>query len=352
MAYERDDKWRSGRDERSARDEQRYSRGRNDDEHGRWGVTKREERGFFDRAGDEISSWFGGDEAERGEAERGRSRDQRGYSRDRDDSWFSSGRDRDDRERGYRSDRDERWFSSSRDRDEHDDRDHDEARKSRPMRWTSSNRDYREDHDRGAQGSGRYRPITGDYGRGARGDHERRDHERGSEWDRDPYRRTSFAGSAASSNHQDPPYDEWRRRRMEEMDRDYDDYRQESRSRFESDFGQWREQRQQKRGLLGKIREHMEVVGCDGEHVGTVDKIAGDRLILTKSDPASEGSHHSISCTMIDRVDNDEVVLDVDAFDAKKRWRDEDRERPLSEEQGHGEEGPHVLDRSFSGTYR
>ena len=27
-----------------------------------------------------------------------------------------------------------------------------------------------------------------------------------------------------------------------------------------------------------KIREHMEVVGSDGEHVGTVDKIEGDKI--------------------------------------------------------------------------
>ena len=50
-----------------------------------------------------------------------------------------------------------------------------------------------------------------------------------------------------------------------------------------SDFGSWRERRQQKRGLLGQIREHMEVVGNDEQHVGTVDRVAGDRIILTKS---------------------------------------------------------------------
>lgn len=329
MANERDDRWRVRRDEPSMDDENRRSRDR--DQRGGWGGSDREERG---------------------------------YGRDRGENWFSGGRD-DDRERGYRSERGDDWFSAgrgdswfsgSRERDRDYDRDRDEPRGSQPMRWTSSNRDYREDYQRGAQGSGRYRPVTGDSDRGARGrgrdDFERRDYDRASEWQRDPYRRTSFAGSAASSNYQDPPYDEWRRRQMEEMDREYDDYRRESRSRFEQDFGEWREQRQQKRGLLGKIREHMEVVGRDGEHVGTIDRVAGDRLILTKSDPESGGTHHSISCTMVDRVDNDEVVLEVDAYDARKRWRDEDRERPLSEEQGRDEKGPHVLDRSFSGTYR
>ena len=32
------------------------------------------------------------------------------------------------------------------------------------------------------------------------------------------------------------------------------------------------------------IREHMEVIGADGVHVGTVDSVDGDRIKLTKSD--------------------------------------------------------------------
>ncbi len=32
------------------------------------------------------------------------------------------------------------------------------------------------------------------------------------------------------------------------------------------------------------IREHMEVIGADGGHVGTVDKVEGDRIKLTKKD--------------------------------------------------------------------
>ena len=79
----------------------------------------------------------------------------------------------------------------------------------------------------------------------------------------------------------------------------------------------WREQRQQKRGLLGQVREHMEVVGNDEEHVGTVDKVAGDRLILTKSDPDSGGAHHSLSCADIERVEGDRVILDCTAGKAQ-----------------------------------
>ena len=61
----------------------------------------------------------------------------------------------------------------------------------------------------------------------------------------------------------------------------------------------------------------MEVVGNDDEHVGTVDRVAGDRIILTKSDPESGGVHHSLSCSDIDRVEGDRVILDCSAEEAQ-----------------------------------
>ncbi|TGV64253.1 DUF2171 domain-containing protein, partial [Mesorhizobium sp. M00.F.Ca.ET.158.01.1.1] len=39
-----------------------------------------------------------------------------------------------------------------------------------------------------------------------------------------------------------------------------------------------------------KIREHMEVVGADGVHIGKVDKVDGQRIKLTKAD-SGEGAH-------------------------------------------------------------
>lgn len=40
------------------------------------------------------------------------------------------------------------------------------------------------------------------------------------------------------------------------------------------------------------IREHMEVVGSDGQHVGTVDRVEGQRVKLAKTDPAAGGEPH------------------------------------------------------------
>jgi hypothetical protein len=155
-----------------------------------------------------------------------------------------------------------------------------------------------------------------------------------------------------SGPNMDPQYHSWRDRHMSELDRDYEDYRREHQSRFEDDFRGWRDQRQQKRSLLGLAREHMEVVGNDDHHVGTVDRVAGDRLILTKSDPESGGAHHSLSCSDIDRIDGNRVILGCSAEQARHRWRDEHRNRALFEREDQGEMGPHILDRSFEGTYR
>ena len=41
---------------------------------------------------------------------------------------------------------------------------------------------------------------------------------------------------------------------------------------------------------MTEIKEHMEVIGADGVHVGTVDQVEGGRIKLTKKD-SGEGSH-------------------------------------------------------------
>ena len=323
MAYDRYDTRDAPRDERSRWREDRYGeRGRHLDR------DHRDERGFFERAGDEVASWFGDEEAER----------RRRWDHVRDER----GRGSSEHERGMGR---ERMTDRDRERDWYETRGPNE-------RGGFSERDYNPSWRRELAGGGEsdrgYRPMTGDYGRFERDRSQ-------SEWGRDPYRRTSRAGTADwsdRSRHEDPHYHSWRERHMSELDRDYDDYRRENQSRFEDDFTSWRDRRQQKRGLLGQIREHMEVVGNDDKHVGSVDRVAGDRIILTRSDPESGGVHHSLSCSEVDRIEGDRVMLDCSADQARERWRDESRSRALFEREDQGEMGPGVLDRSFSGTYR
>ncbi|MCA3254062.1 MAG: DUF2171 domain-containing protein, partial [Alphaproteobacteria bacterium] len=71
-----------------------------------------------------------------------------------------------------------------------------------------------------------------------------------------------------------------------------------------------------------KIREHQEVLGVDGEHVGMVDKVEGDAVKLTKADMQAGGAHHVIPLDQIESVDV-AVRLKVPADEARRRWRDE-----------------------------
>ena len=64
------------------------------------------------------------------------------------------------------------------------------------------------------------------------------------------------------------------------------------------------------------IKEHMEVIGADGVHVGTVDHVQGDRIKLTKKDSGEgshEGHHHYISRGLVADVEGDQVRLSANA---------------------------------------
>jgi hypothetical protein len=129
-------------------------------------------------------------------------------------------------------------------------------------------------------------------------------------------------------NDRDNDYHSWRRGQIQSLDRDYDEYRRENRTKFENEFGSWRSTRQTQRDALNTVEEHMDVVGSDGEHVGTVDKVRGDRILLTKNDADAGGRHHSIPSSWLQTVDS-KVTLSKSAADAKRAWRDEERNQAM-----------------------
>lgn len=63
------------------------------------------------------------------------------------------------------------------------------------------------------------------------------------------------------------------------------------------------------------IKEHMEVIGADGVHVGTVDRVEEDRIKLTKKDNHGDhqGHHHFISRGLVAEVEGDQVRLSANA---------------------------------------
>ena len=77
------------------------------------------------------------------------------------------------------------------------------------------------------------------------------------------------------------------------------------------------------------IKEHMEVIGADGVHVGTVDHIDGDRIKLTKKDSGEgshQGHHHFISRGLVADIEGDQVRLSANA-DVAVTFEEEQRDR-------------------------
>src|SRR4051812_48071008 len=63
---------------------------------------------------------------------------------------------------------------------------------------------------------------------------------------------------------------------------------------------------------MTEIKEHMEIIGADGVHVGTVDKVEGNRIKLTKKDSGEgshKGHHHFIAAGLVTGIDGGKVRL-------------------------------------------
>jgi len=63
---------------------------------------------------------------------------------------------------------------------------------------------------------------------------------------------------------------------------------------------------------MTEIKEHMEIIGADGVHVGTVDKVEGNRIKLTKKDSGEgshKGHHHYIDRGLVAGVEGNKVRL-------------------------------------------
>jgi hypothetical protein len=208
---------------------------------GQQGTSEREdERGFFQRAGDEVRSWFSDEE------------DDRRYRRDfegRRPSGWAGGPNR------------EREFERERGRGRFEDRDFGQSGFGGMAQSGMTERGYgrpamgfERERERGASRGFEDRSRFG--GRGAsRSD---RDWNRGQSWDRDRDERGELpAGYADISDtlggfgnqrfgtSEHDYYRSWRDRQMQELDRDYDEFRREREQKFHEDFDSWRRRRQQ-----------------------------------------------------------------------------------------------------------
>ena len=67
---------------------------------------------------------------------------------------------------------------------------------------------------------------------------------------------------------------------------------------------------------ISRIKEHMEVIGADGAHVGTVDRVENKRIKLTKADSGQgqhKGHHHFVDGSLVADIEGNKVRLSANA---------------------------------------
>ena len=81
------------------------------------------------------------------------------------------------------------------------------------------------------------------------------------------------------------------------------------------------------------IREHMEVIGADGAHLGTVDRVEGNRIKLIRADSGMghEQHHHFIPKGLVAEVEGDKVRLTARGDVVADLFEQEEAGEPLDE---------------------
>lgn len=79
------------------------------------------------------------------------------------------------------------------------------------------------------------------------------------------------------------------------------------------------------------IKEHMEVIGADGVHLGTVDHVEGERIKLIRADSgvAHTDHHHYIPRGLVAEVEGDKVRLSANADVAAALFEEEASGEPI-----------------------
>ncbi len=74
------------------------------------------------------------------------------------------------------------------------------------------------------------------------------------------------------------------------------------------------------------IREKMEVVGSDGQFVGTVDRVEYGEIKLARKD-STDGQYHFVSMDEVESIDGKKVFLSQTAEQTRQMWRGESDEK-------------------------
>ncbi|HZG45039.1 MAG TPA: SWFGD domain-containing protein [Allosphingosinicella sp.] len=251
---DRTDQWRedyqrwssgpSGRQEPSFRSEgHRPSTTGRGDYRTNQGSGSRDDRGFFDRAGDELRSWFGDEEAERR-----READARRYEREHGTAGAYRGGGHEDQWTGGSPERSGQYSRA-------------------PM---SSSRGQSGGYSQDQYGQERYgQPYGGQsaqsFGTGQQGDQYSRGQSAahggtGQSYGQSSYGQSSYGqsgqawgqtgqagesrGQSGGASHHDENYRRWRDQQISALDRDYEEYCRQRQQQFEQDFSTFRQSRQ------------------------------------------------------------------------------------------------------------
>ena len=321
------------------------------------GNEREDEPGFFERAGEEIRSWFSDDD-DRGQGrdyERGRSSEWLGGSSswDRDRNQGRSGMSRNsgggwssspsrdfanrDREAGYgRTSRDFEDRSSFGGMAQGGrsggsfGREHERDSSRGGTDWRSNQSDRSMSGGHGASRSDReWHPSDhpqswGEANRGQSGGRSDQNRSQSGGWNRDRERDqdqesfgygSSMAGTLGGfgnqtsfGSSQDDHYRSWRDRQMSELDRDYDDYCREREQQFHSDFDSWRRDRSSRSPSASTSPSSNDLAAAANAGVGTttssVTGTGGTRSALGSAGSATGEAARTLGSTpMADATD-------------------------------------------------
>jgi hypothetical protein len=284
--------------DRSARDRD-YDRNRGQNR------GRDEDRGFFERAGEEIKSWFSDDEdRDRNDRDRTRAYDNRS---ERDRSYRSqSNYDRDpnvnrygergahNMGRGYEPERGRSWSDRS---SNWDDRWSREPGRSQSYgssdRYSSADRGNEYGSQSGRYGTqGQYGSRSGQYD-SRYGSNSRDDDDSGVLIYEEISGTLGGFGNQRFASSQDDHYRNWRDRQIAQLDRDYQEYCRECEQNFHRDFDSWRSQRkgQQSQSEMASSGSSSPASSSASPSQGSQSAIGSDQ---SKSTTASSSSNKQL----------------------------------------------------------
>ena len=80
-----------------------------------------------------------------------------------------------------------------------------------------------------------------------------------------------------------------------------------------------------------RVKQHMELIGADGVHIGTVDRVENGKIRLMKSDSGEghhKGHYHFIDLGLVADVEGQKVRLSANAAVAVT-FEQEDSGKPI-----------------------